>query len=116
MLKNIYKNSPFFKIDGKTTFNSVGSIGVPNTGGIYFISDFRGVLYIGKTENLNRRFKDHYWNTQNPRIAQVKKNPIGQLEFSWMYVDFKDQTDKEKELIQYFQPVCNHMLVNKGAI
>ena len=107
---------PDFKIDGSTSFNSSSSVCIPSAPGIYFIRDFRGVLYIGRTENLKRRFKEHFWNTNNPKISSIKKNPVGKIQFSWMLLDFSEQEIKEKELIQYFQPVCNRMLIKKGVV
>lgn len=105
--------SPSFTVDGSTSFNSAGGICVPDRPGIYFIRDFRGVLYIGRTENLKRRFNQHLWNCSNPNIDKARKYPVGKTEFCWMLLEFGKQAEKEKELINYFQPPCNRTLSKK---
>lgn len=103
----LLNETPEFEIAETVLFGRAESLLVPNQAGIYFIHDFRGVLYIGRTENLKERFDQHRWNCKNHRLKKVLKRSVGDLQFSWMLIDFPEQIQKEKELVRYFTPPCN---------
>ncbi|HFJ9453610.1 GIY-YIG nuclease family protein [Bacillus cereus] len=104
---DLLNRPPNFEIAHTILFGRGESVLLPDKPGIYFIHDFRGILYIGRTENLKNRFHQHRWNCKNSRLREVIKQPIMDLKFSWMLINFPEQIQKEKELISYFSPFCN---------
>lgn len=74
---------------------------LPECPGIYFVIDKDcSVLYIGKADNLRRR-----WNKWHHRFDQAAENGA---KVAWMQVSSKILLfDIEKALIQYFQPTAN---------
>lgn len=83
---------------------------IPRAAGVYLLHDLRGVLYVGRSEDLQRRFDEHFWQRRNQRIAAVLAKPVGELKFSWHTVGFPEQVAVERGLIRYFRPVCNYQL------
>ena len=100
-------------IDQTIRFSLGEAIMVPKKGGIYFLHDFRGVLYVGKSENLSRRFNQHLLDCQNPLITEAIRTSIGPVKFSWMLLDLEMQTRLEKRFIRFFLPPCNRILMKQ---
>ena len=97
--------------DGSTPFRHGRQMLVPERPGIYLIHDLRGVLYVGRTENLYRRFGQHYWRPDNHLLSRAMKATFGQLNFSWMLApDPLVRIQIETELISWLQPVCNRQI------
>ncbi len=44
------------------------------------LHDLRGVLYVGATGNLNRRFHQHYWLTEDELLAEAMRRPLGETQ------------------------------------
>jgi len=69
----------------------------------------RGFLYIGRTQNLNTRFRQHYWATHNANLMAALRQPVGQTQFSWVLCDDLTSVDLERNFIRSFQPLCNQV-------
>lgn len=78
---------------------------LPNCAAIYFVSDSKGqILYIGRTVNLVKRWKDHH------RFKQLKRfNKKDRISISWMACinDINTLLHLEKELIKFYKPPLN---------
>lgn len=84
---------------------------IPCRGGVYLIADLRGVLYVGRTDDLRRRFKQHFHGTSdNPYLWQATQYPVGHLRLLWSECYGDRQVELEKILIREFQPPCNRHL------
>lgn len=75
--------------------------------GIYLIHDLSGVLYIGQTINIRRRYEEHLFNESNPLLRKAIIKPVGPLIFSWIETISLDEM--ERTLIQYLNPKCNRI-------
>ncbi|WP_421874605.1 hypothetical protein [Mycolicibacterium wolinskyi] len=103
-------NPPEVVLDGTVSYTIGGSLSVPEEPGVYLIHDLRGVLYIGRTGNLYKRYLQHYFDSHNSGVTAVQRRPLGRLEFSWMRVDLCEQVRVERDLIRAIQPLCNQLL------
>jgi predicted GIY-YIG superfamily endonuclease len=84
---------------------------VPRLAGVYLLHDLRGVLYVGSTRDLYRRFDQHYWLTANDLIEQAMRQPFGELTFSWFLVaEDGRRTALERLLIGWLLPPCNRVI------
>ena len=100
-------------LDGTVQFTHTREWLVPEQVGIYLIHDLRGVLYIGKTTDLRRRFAEHYWICGNELLRLAMRSTVGALLFSWQQSpDEASCAEAERGLISRFQPVCNRLLLN----
>ena len=98
------------ELNGSTAFRHTRHIYIPKKGGVYLIHDLRGVLYVGRTCNLYRRFNEHYWSADNERLSLVLRQPFGELRFSWAIVENKgERADLETRLIAWLRPTCNRL-------
>lgn len=111
------KNKTFARVSWKNTrfFKSMAS-SVPQDSGVYVITDVNRVmglptsievLYVGKANNLRRRFLDHVspWREHNKGLLAI--NNDRSLEF-WFSEYPADQIGQlEKELIQAGKPSQN---------
>ena len=98
-------------LSGSTAFRHTRHIYVPKKGGVYLIHDLRGVLYVGRTRNLYRRFDEHYWLTVNELLSLAMQQSFGELSFSWITVnDECERIDLESRLIVWLRPACNRLL------
>lgn len=99
------------RLSGSATFRHTRHMLVPRRAGVYLLHDLRGVLYVGSTRNLYRRFHQHYWLTANDLIEQAMRHPFGELTFSWFLVTEDGQrTALERLLIGWLQPPCNRVI------
>lgn len=100
-----------FRVGGSAAFRHTRQMLVPRQGGVYLLHDLRGVLYVGATGNLNRRFHQHYWLTENELLAEAMRCPFGELMFSWLSVAERGQRIAlERVLIGWLQPPCNRVI------
>ena len=83
---------------------------VPTAGGIYLIHDLRGVLYIGRTNNIKRRFTEHLSGSSNYILNRAMITRAGTLFFSWNLSELPEQRNLETLLIKQFNPVCNRQI------
>lgn len=86
---------------------------VPSAQGVYIVHDLRGPLYVGRSQNLNKRFFDHLTDTHNPDFAELLKNPQGSMRFSWLETTSITETEQlEKQVIRHLKPMCNKIRYN----
>lgn len=97
-------------IDGTIPFTLSQDLLVPTRLGVYLIHDLRGVLYVGRSTNLKRRFNEHFWQPSNPLLKAALSKPVGKPFFSWVIADWDRMEDIEKQLIRWFDPPCNRIL------
>ena len=83
---------------------------VPDQGGVYLFADFRGVLYVGQTQNLRRRFAQHLNGSHNDWLTRALRRPVGDLRFYWILADPRGQAALEQDLIRAFRPLCNQAM------
>src|SRR5687768_1294614 len=55
----VLQYQPDVRVDGTIQYQTGWALRVPQGGGVYLISDMRGVLYVGLTSRLRRRFDEH---------------------------------------------------------
>lgn len=99
-----------FEPDRTVPYGQGSALAVPREPGIYLIHDLRGVLYIGQSDNLRRRFDQHFFEVENPLLAAALGRAIGPLSFSWKELPRTELASAERELIRAFQPACNRLL------
>ncbi|WP_084245194.1 GIY-YIG nuclease family protein [Planomicrobium okeanokoites] len=98
---------PRIPIESTVAFKMGNAFRVPEVAGVYFFHDLRGIIYVGRTENLNKRFKEHYWKQKNEILLKAISNPIGIMNFSWKLCEFPEQVTVERNLIRSLKPPCN---------
>lgn len=95
-------------LDGTVPFRRTSDVLIPMAAGVYLIHDLRGVLYVGLSANLRRRFLEHEGDPANPLVATARRSVLGSLSFSWMAVrDALRRAAVEAELITALDPPCN---------
>lgn len=108
-----------FRTDGNIPFRGSCEFLVPEKPGVYLLHDLRGVLYAGKSANLNRRFREHYWHPAE-KIQRAMQHPFGKFSFRWSEIqDATERTALENSIILWLQPICNEHIpflqINQGA-
>ena len=84
---------------------------IPTKPGVYFFHDLRGILYLGETSNLRRRFLEHLKKETNPKLADLSKNPWGKFSYSWIKKNNKREAEHfESKYLKMFEPICNELL------
>lgn len=92
----------------RTIFARTGLSGcVPPSEGVYLFHDLRGVLYVGRSTNLRRRFVQHLELDQNPWLTVALSSPVLEMRFSWILVASGQSEPLERDLIHTFRPPCN---------
>ncbi|WP_299572992.1 GIY-YIG nuclease family protein [uncultured Williamsia sp.] len=94
-------------VDGDVAFRPSSTADIPDVGGVYVISDLRGPLYIGRTDDLNRRFHKHLEDSHNRKLRIALRNRVGNVRFAWIFADGPDQRSLEPALIRTLNPLCN---------
>ena len=100
-------NPPVLRLDGTVSYVDGWALLVPAASGVYFIHDLRGFIYIGRTNNLNVRFNQHYWGSHNKALTGALRHPVGQMQFSWLTCEEEVAVKLEKDYIRGFQPLAN---------
>ena len=96
-----------------TLFNIYDNIYAPKSIGVYFVHDARGILYIGRSINIYKRFTQHSWIRKNKDLYNLSKNPLGKLKFSWVKTKDEKTAEKlEENWVKMFLPFCNDILFN----
>lgn len=101
---------PEVRLDGRIPARAGLAGCVPDEAGIYLFHDLRGVLYVGRTGHLRRRFIQHLEGSHNSWLTGALRRPVGELGFGWFLADAGEQDDLERNLIRTFRPLCNHLL------
>lgn len=110
--KVVTHHPPLLRLDGTVAYLEGWALLVPAESGVYFIHDLRGFLYIGRTRNLNRRYRQHYWASHNADLVAALKAPVGQVEFSWITCDEDVAVGLERSYVHAFQPLANGIRYN----
>lgn len=98
-------------LDGAVPFRRSSDILVPTGAGVYLIHDLRGVLYVGQTEMLQRRFLEHYWLTDNQLLKLALRHSFGVPKFSWaLRASRQDRARLESRLVLALNPPCNRVI------
>ena len=103
--RRIAGHPPGVAIDGDLPYQQGWSAGVPGDAGVYLIHDMRGLLYVGRSMNLRRRFHQHLDYSHNDLLRLALSNPWGQLRFAWIVDPNPEQL--EEHLIELLLPICN---------
>jgi len=111
---DVIYNAPTLRLDGTVAYVEGWALLVPAESGVYFIHDLRGFIYIGRTNNLNVRFGQHYWGSHNRALTTALKRPVGQTQFSWLTCSEETAVTLEKEYIRGFQPLANAVRYGKN--
>jgi len=98
---------PAVDLDGTVTFQQKGGLLIPSRPGVYLFHDIRGVLYVGRSLNLRRRFWQHFESEENPLLRLAFNRPFGSFDFSWSISPHPNQIELERTLIHNFRPICN---------
>jgi predicted GIY-YIG superfamily endonuclease len=107
--KKVTHNPPVLRLDGTVAYMEGWALLVPAEIGVYFIHDLRGFLYIGRTRNLNLRYRQHYWASHNTALVAALKAPVGQVEFSWITCEESVAHGLERSYVRAFQPLTNNI-------
>ena len=105
--RELVNEPPKIALDRTIKFKMGQAFLVPKEAGVYFIHDLRGIMYVGRTENLKRRFDQHFWKQKNEILVKALSHPVGELLFSWKLSVFPEQILLEREMIRALQPPCN---------
>lgn len=85
---------------------------LPEIPAIYFVvSELTGLLYIGKANNLKKRWVSHHRYYQLKKYHEVRINWI-----TFPNITPDELTNLEREYIEYFMPVLNLTPVQKKPI
>ena len=98
---------PALRLDGTVSYRPSWALAVPRLPGVYLIHDLRGVIYVGRTDDLHRRFEEHYHDSHNASVRQAIRVTVGDLCFSWVLVAAPTHIELERSLIRSFRPLCN---------
>ena len=99
---------------GSVRYKASRGFMLPTNPGVYFIHDFRGILYIGEAKNLKQRFFQHHRNEDNTMLRELVRYPFGELRFYWLDAETKLKAVKiQKKWIRVFQPISNNIKYNK---
>lgn len=109
----LLENLPDLSFDGSVELALTREFLIPEQTGVYLMHDVRGVLYVGRTKNLRRRFVQHERLRRNRLLRLAMSRPVGSLTFSWILVPPGEPSAAlERRLIARFQPVCNRLLLD----
>lgn len=103
--RRLVRQPPTVTIDGEVAYQQGWAAGVPTDAGVYLIHDMRGLLYVGRSMDLRRRFHQHLEFSHNELLRIAITNTWGQLRFAWI-VD-PDPAALEERLIGLLMPICN---------
>ena len=78
------KVSDYPKFERQVVVSMSSYTAIPAKPGVYFFNDLRGILYLGETSDLRRRFLEHLKKENNPKLSALSKNPWGKLTYSWI--------------------------------
>ncbi|SHV28256.1 Uncharacterised protein [Mycobacteroides abscessus subsp. abscessus] len=95
--KRVTHNPPTLRLDGTVAYMEGWALLIPA----------ESFLYIGRTRNLNLRYRQHYWASHNASLVAALKAPVGQVEFSWITCEEGVAVGLERSYIRAFQPLTN---------
>lgn len=105
------KETEYPKFERQVVVSMSSHTAIPAKPGVYFFHDLRGILYLGETSNLRRRFLEHLKKEKNLKLSALSKNPWGKFSYSWIKKNNKREAEYfESKYLQMFQPICNELL------
>lgn len=81
---------------------------LPPIAGIYFVSSNEEIIYIGQSQNIFERWKNHHKYTE---ISKYKRPRI-----HFMVSDGRFLVDQESEYVNYFEPRLNSVIKRKPKL
>lgn len=105
--RRLITSPPVLEVAGTVRYRPAWALAVPRRPGVYLIHDLRGVLYIGRAEDLRRRYEEHLVASHNSDVRRALRSTIGILCFSWVLVAAPEQMELERSLIRSLRPLCN---------
>lgn len=103
--KRLACQPPAPTIDGDVPYLQGWASGVPPDPGVYLIRDMRGLLYVGRSNNLRSRFHQHLEFSHNELLRLALNSTWGQVLFAWILDPEPKQL--EEQLIRLLMPICN---------
>lgn len=103
--RRLVSKPPDLSVDGDLPHRLGFAAGLPCSSGVYLIRDLRGLLYVGHTQNLRRRFEQHLNHSHNELLRLALARPWGDLRFAWILDS--DPAPLERQLIDQLLPICN---------
>ncbi|MCH8805755.1 MAG: GIY-YIG nuclease family protein [Planctomycetes bacterium] len=103
------------RLDGTVRCRPGQSIGIPDAAGVYIFHDLRGAIYVGRTKDLRRRFFEHQEVPVNKILLRARREPVGDLRFSWLLAERPIQDDWERFLVVALQPLANQITFREYA-
>lgn len=100
-------NPPPLELDGTVRYRHAWALAVPHRPGVYLMHDLRGILYVGRADNLRRRYEEHLVASHNADVRRALTATLGHLCFSWVLVAAPEQIELERFLIRSLRPLCN---------
>lgn len=96
---------PNVDLDGDVLFKRSWGLVVPAAPGVYLIRDLRGLLYVGRSEDLRKRFHQHLEHSHNELLRLAIARPWGPQHFA--YIRDERPAELEERLIAHLLPICN---------
>jgi hypothetical protein len=113
--ERLIASPPSLELERSVPYRQGFALGVPPEPGIYLFHDFRGVIYVGQSDSLRRRFDEHFWERDNPLLARALARPVGEMMFSWIRIPLEKLDEAERRLVRAFHPLCNRVLYLSAA-
>lgn len=98
---------PVLEVAGTVRYRPAWALAVPRRPGVYLMHDLRGVLYVGRADDVRRRFEEHLAASHNADVRRALRCTLGLLCFSWVLVAAPEQIELERSLIRSLRPLCN---------
>ena len=96
----------FIDQSSSCTFSIGNHIRIPTQSGVYVFSDFSRTLYVGKSDDLHRRYAQHSDGSHNQSLRYRLQRPIGDVRFHYMPIE-EGMDNFERALIRVLNPLCN---------
>ena len=96
----------FIDQSSSCTFSIGNHIRIPTQSGVYVFSDFSRTLYVGKSDDLHKRYAQHSDGSHNQSLRYRLKRPIGDVRFHYMPIE-EEIDNFERALIRVLNPLCN---------
>ncbi|QUS60827.1 GIY-YIG nuclease family protein [Synechocystis sp. PCC 7338] len=101
-----------FSIENLPSVNFTKLSNLPSCAGIYFVLDSNFIIhYIGKSENINKRWKNHHRKDQ---IGEI--NARYPVKVFWLTCNIDDLGTAEKYFIDHYKPLLNDTKVELPKI
>ncbi|MEE2885724.1 MAG: GIY-YIG nuclease family protein [Chloroflexota bacterium] len=82
-------------------------IRVPSEPGVYLFKDYDGPLYVGKSNDLYKRYSEHMHGSHNKLLSNRLNLPLSEIVFDWMPLALNEIDSLERALIRVLNPLYN---------